>query len=89
MTCLKGRIKAKCQSVSRIRTQRPQLRTGPQSVVIQETFDLTNGGDGNVLIPQVSLGASLNVGDGDRVDGTFDLSGSESLSGGHHLSTDL
>lgn len=65
------------------------IRTSPESVVIQKTLSLSQSSDGNVLIPQISLGASLDVGNSDRVDGTFDFSRRESLSGGNHLSADL
>jgi hypothetical protein len=85
MTCLEKKQK----SAHAIYSLKAQTRTSPESVVVQETLNLSNSSNGNVLIPQISLGASLDVGDGDRVDGTFDFSRRESLSGGNHLSTDL
>jgi hypothetical protein len=62
---------------------------GSDTVVVHQTLGLPDGSDGNVLVPQVGLCASLNVLDGDGVDGTSDLLGGESLAGGDHLTTDL
>jgi hypothetical protein len=62
---------------------------GSDTVVVQKTLGLSNSSDGNVLVPQVSLGTSLDVVDGDRVNRSGDLLRSESLSGGDHLTTNL
>jgi len=62
---------------------------GSDTVVVQKTLSLSNSSDGNVFVPQVSLGASLDVVNGDRVDRSGNLLRSESLSGGDHLTTNL
>lgn len=62
---------------------------GPDPVVIHQPLGLPDGGDGDILVPQVRLGASLNVLDGDGVDRTGDLLRGESFTSGDHLTTDL
>ena len=62
---------------------------GSDTVVIQKTLGLSNSSNGDVLVPQVGLGTSLDVVNCDRVDRSGDLLGSESLSGGDHLTTNL
>lgn len=59
------------------------------SVVVQKTLSLTDSGDSDIFVPEVSLSASLDVINSDGVDRSLDLLGGESLAGGDHLSTNV
>ena len=63
--------------------------TGTETSIVEKTVSSTESRDGNVLVPEVLLGHTLNLGGGDGVDVSLDFSGGVSLAGGDHLSANL
>lgn len=59
------------------------------TVVVQETLDLSDGGNGNVLVPEFAVAEVHDVLGGDLADDLVDLPGSESAAGGDDLSSNV
>lgn len=64
-------------------------RTGTETVIVEKTIRSTERRDGNILIPEVLLGNTLNLLGGDGIDVSLDFAGGVSFAGGDQLSANL
>lgn len=65
------------------------LQGVPQTLVIEQTLNLSNCADGNVLVPDVSVSKVHDVLVGDGVDLALDLAGAGTAASGDELATDI
>lgn len=72
-----------------IGTQGQKRLTGTETSIVEKTVSSTKSGNGNILVPEVLLGDTLNLCGGDGIDVSLDFSGSVSFPGGDHLSANL
>lgn len=70
-------------------TQGQKRLTGTETSIVEKTVSSTKSGNGNILVPEVLLGDTLNLCGGDGIDVSLDFSGSVSFPGGDHLSANL
>lgn len=66
-----------------------RLHGVPQSLVIEQTLNLANGADGDVLVPQVSVSKVGDILVGDGIDLALDLAGAGAAASGDQLATDV
>lgn len=66
-----------------------RLHGVPQSLVIEQTLNLANGADGDVLVPQVSVSKVGDILVGDGIDLALDLAGAGATASGDQLATDI
>ncbi len=59
------------------------------SLVVEETGDVSDGGNGDILIPQLSLGEAHNILLGDGGDDTLNLLWAHTAAGGDDLASDV
>lgn len=64
-------------------------RTGTETVIVEKTIRSTERCDGNILIPEVLLGNTLNFLGGDGIDVSLNFAGGVSFAGGDQLSANL
>lgn len=80
--------------ISRLIPRFSPLREHPAHVpakpcVVQETLDATNGGNGNVLVPDLSLSEADDIAGGHGIDCSLDLAWAVPAAGGDDLATDV
>lgn len=61
----------------------------PDSRVVHQALDATNGGDGNILVPELALGEAHHVAGGNGIDCSLNLAWAQSAASGDDLSADV
>lgn len=71
----------------------PDLELGlhgvPQTLVVEQSLDVTDRADGEVLVPELPVGEVHDVGLGDGVDPALDLAGLDAAAGGDELAANI